>query len=428
MKKYFFAFCSVFFALLILIISYLIISASNPVKVVDNYLDFQKNVDSEIDSYGYSIDNSMIIVNPYDVNPLSAIIVFQTDDYVIPTVIVKGQNNDDIVYTYNKSKNHHLPIYCLYANYNNEVIIKVGNISKTIYIKTDDIDFDKDKLSNIDNNNMIISNIDNHLVIVDKYKNIRGFFTRMFSGNPIYLKDGHFILSTYQTNNDGSYMGVVEVDLLGKVYNQFIVPNGYYGLSTYDENNNLLYVLSSSLLVVDVQSWNVIKEYSIDNLSYKYLEYNKDLDKVFLGTDNETIVIDSDGNSSIIDEYQFNNSYLAFDKSISNYEYLLFNYKIYNSLDKSDEVKSISLLSYKKVDDVYNSYGFDFYFESNRLVISTSKGIDNGYIILDKILDKHSYKLNDNYTVINGTSLSGKYSIYIKIDSKVYKTNYYVVF
>ena len=127
MKKYFFIFCGVFFALLILIVSYLTITASNSVNIVDNYLDFQKSVDSEIDSYGYTIDNPLVIVDPYDVNMLSAMIVFQTDDYVSPTVIVKGQNNDDFVYTYSKSKIHHWPMNCVYSDYDNEVIIKVGN-------------------------------------------------------------------------------------------------------------------------------------------------------------------------------------------------------------------------------------------------------------------------------------------------------------
>ena len=155
MKKYFFIFGGVFFALLILIFSYLTITASNSVNIVDNYLDFQKSVDSEIDSYDYTIDNPLVIVDPYDVNTLSAMIVFQTNDYVSPTVIVKGQNNDDIVYTYSKSKIHHLSIYCLYADYDNEVIVKVGNTSRVINIKTDTVDVDNTKLLDLDNVNII---------------------------------------------------------------------------------------------------------------------------------------------------------------------------------------------------------------------------------------------------------------------------------
>lgn len=429
MKKYFFIFGGVFFALLILIVSYLTITASNSVNVISNYLDYQKRVDNEIDSYGYTIDNPLVIVNPYDVNPLSAMVVFQTTDYVSPTVIVKGNNDDDIVYTYSNAKVHHLPIYCLYNNYDNEVIVRVGNTSKVINIKTNLVDIDDTKLFDIDNvNDTIITNIDNHLVIVDKYKKIRGYFTKEFSGKPIYLKNGHFIVSTYQTNNDGNYMGIVEIDLLGKVHNQFIVPNGYYGLSAYNDSKNILYVLSNKLLAIDVQSWSIIKEYDIDNFNYKYLGYDNELNKIILGTDNETIVIDNDGNRDTDNNYEFSYEYLIFDKNITNYDYLLFNYKSYGLLDESIKSKSISLLSYKKTDNSYDDFGLRFYFESNRLVISSDKSIDNGYVVLDKIFDKHSYEINGTYTVINGTSLSGKYSIYVRIGNKVYKTNYYVIF
>lgn len=427
MKKYFFIFASIFFTFLILLVSYFVISASNSIDIVDNYLDYQKAIDTEIDSYGYSIDNPLVILNPYDVNPLSAMIVFQTDNYVTPTVIVKGKNNDDIVYTYSKTKLHHLPIYCLYEDYDNEIIIKINNISYTLNIRTDSLDIDRDKLLEFNDNNIIFTNIDNHLVMVDKFKNIRGYFTKEFNGKIEYLKNGHFILSTYQTNNDGKYMGVVEIDLLGKVYNQFIVPNGYNGLSAYDKSKNILYILSNKILAIDIQSWSIIKTYDIDNLNYKYLSYDDKLNKIVLGTDDEVFIV-NDSNIDNLDTYEFNDEYIAFDKNITKFEYSLFNYKSYGMLDKSTDSKSISLLSYKKPDKLYNDLGIKFYHESNRLVITSSKEIDNGYIILDKIFDKHTYKLNSNYTVINGTSLNGKYSIYIKINNKIYKTDYYVIF
>ena len=428
MKKYFFIFGGIFFAFIILIICYFAITASNSINIVDNYLDSQRNVDKQIDSYGYSIDNPLIIINPYDVNPLSAMIVFQTDDYVSPTIIVKGKNNDDVVYTYSKAKVHHLPIYCLYADYDNKVIIKANGVSKTIDIKTSNLDIDNSRLDNFNIDDTVITSIDNHLVIIDKFKNVRGYFTKEFSGKIVYLKDGHFALSTYQVNNDGKYMGIVEIDLLGKVYNQFIVPNGYYGLSAYDKDKNVLYVLSNKILAIDVQSWSIIKEYDIDDYNYQYFEFDDELNKMVLGTDENVIAVGSDGTKESIDGYGFGNSYLLFDKDITKYDYLLFGYKSYGLLSESISTKSISLLSYKKPDKFYSDFGLRFYFEGDRLVISSSKEITNGYIILDKIFDKHTYALNDNYTVVNGTSLSGKYSIYIKIDNRVYKTNYYVIF
>lgn len=431
MKKFFLIFSGIIIVFFIMVISYYVIMASNSVRVVDNYLEFQKVVDSQIDSYGYSLDDPLVIIDPYDMNLLSAMIVFQTDDYVSPSVIVKGQNNDDIVYTYPKSRIHHLPVYCLYADYDNKVIIKVNNVVKEINIKTDSIDFDNSILDSFSDDNLrIITSIDNHLVIYDRFKNIRGYFKEKFSGNPVYLDNGHYIVSSYQLNNNGSYMGIVEVDLLGKVYNQLIVPGGYYGLSFYDENTNYLYALSDKLLVIDMQTWEIIKDYNIDKLDYQYIKYDYSLNKIYLGTDEKTVVIDFDGTSEVTNDINYlkNINYLVLDRNITLDEYRLLNYKVYGTLDQTASSKNIALLSYKKMDSYYDKFGIDLYKESDRLVISSKESIGNGYIILDKFLDKHTYSLNEYQTVINSTSLSGKYSIYIKIDNEIYKTDYYVVF
>ena len=324
-----------------------------------------------------------------------------------------------------------MPVYCLYADYDNKVVIRVNDVVKEIIIKTDSIDFDNSILDSFSDDNLrITTSIDNRLVIYDRFKNIRGYFKVKFSGNPVCLKNGHYIVSSYQLNNNGSYMGIVEVDLLGKVYNQFIVPSGYYGLSFYDENTNYLYVLSDKLLVIDMQTWEIIKDYDIDKLDYQYIKYDYSLNKIYLGTDEKTVVVDLNGTSEITDDINYleNTNYLVLDRNITLDDYRLLNYKVYGTLDKTVDSKNIALLSYRKLDSYYNKFGIELYKESDRLIIKSKESIENGYIILDKFLDKHTYSLNEYQTVINSTSLSGKYSIYIKIDNIIYKTDYYVIF
>ena len=56
-----------------------------------------------------------------------------------------------------------------------------------------------------------------------------------------------------------------------------------------------------------------------------------------------------------------------------------------------------------------------------------SKKKDNEiYIILDKFGERKVYNMNSNKYYINTVNLSGRYDIYVKIDDKVYKTDYYV--
>ena len=62
--------------------------------------------------------------------------------------------------------------------------------------------------------------------------------------------------------------------------------------------------------------------------------------------------------------------------------------------------------------------------DSNRISVSNGTG-NKIYLILDKLFDKRIYRINDvGYINLNG--LNGKYTIYYKINDKVYKTDYFV--
>ena len=60
----------------------------------------------------------------------------------------------------------------------------------------------------------------------------------------------------------------------------------------------------------------------------------------------------------------------------------------------------------------------------NRISIYNNTGKEV-YLILDKLFDKRIYEVKDTkYVNLNG--LKGKYTIYYRIDGKVYKTDYYI--
>ena len=87
------------------------------------------------------------------------------------------------------------------------------------------------------------------------------------------------------------------------------------------------------------------------------------------------------------------------------------------------------ILKYHNPDKLYKSHKIKIKKENNKLLIKgefTNK--ENNYIILEKFLEKKVYKLKKGYNYINNCGLSGDYSIYIKINNKIYKTNKYVTF
>ena len=110
-------------------------------KTIDNELAEltakQKTMDDKIkdivENGDYTFDAPCIIKNPYELNPLSAIIIFNTKENVSVDVSI----NDTKVTTVAKSKDHIIPVYGLYANSSNFIELKLSNgKTKTIEIKT----------------------------------------------------------------------------------------------------------------------------------------------------------------------------------------------------------------------------------------------------------------------------------------------------
>ena len=119
-------------------VGYLVVSANTEVKIEDNIIDRQNEQIEYLKSYGYTLDNPNVILNPYDISPLTALIIFETNDAVPVSITVVGKNSDNS-YTkdFEKSKVHYIPVYGLYADYNNKIIIKCQNTEKVVEIKTE---------------------------------------------------------------------------------------------------------------------------------------------------------------------------------------------------------------------------------------------------------------------------------------------------
>ena len=78
----------------------------------------------------YSVDNPKIIKDPYKMNPLSALILFYTDEDLELDIYI----NDGYMSTITASKEHILPIYGLHNNQDNKVRLEFSNGYKKEYI------------------------------------------------------------------------------------------------------------------------------------------------------------------------------------------------------------------------------------------------------------------------------------------------------
>ena len=66
----------------------------------------------------YTLEKPYIKLNPYLINPLSAVVAFRTEEETAVTVTIFGkENKGTIVHTFPRKKEHILPILGLYGGY-----------------------------------------------------------------------------------------------------------------------------------------------------------------------------------------------------------------------------------------------------------------------------------------------------------------------
>lgn len=210
----------------------------------------QYKKESKFKTKGYTIENPNVIQNPYGNSPLTALVSFETEEKVSPKVIIKGEDElSTFEHTFEKGTSHTLPIYGLYADYDNEVTIVYGDTTKTIHIKTEklpdnmvlptDVTASKEKLTN-DLYFYTPSSI-GYTCAYDVNGDVRWYLTNYALWKIDRLQNGHLLVSTERLINTPYYMtGLYEMDLLGKVYTEFSLEGGYHHDYYEMENGNLL--------------------------------------------------------------------------------------------------------------------------------------------------------------------------------------------
>ena len=59
-------------------IGYKVVSANTKIDEIDDIITIQEKEEDYLTYYNYTLDNPNIILNPYNISPLSAIIIFET--------------------------------------------------------------------------------------------------------------------------------------------------------------------------------------------------------------------------------------------------------------------------------------------------------------------------------------------------------------
>lgn len=267
-----------------IVVGYFFVTGGEKVLEKKDILVYQSELENKFTSYGYTIDKPNIILNPYEISPLTALVMFETSDYVSPTVTIVGKSEKTTyTHTFKESKTHYLEILGLYPDYNNEVIISYGNVSKKIYIQTgklpdnfvmpSSIYKDEDKLDN--ELYFYTPSSIGYTCAYDINGDVRWYLTESFIWEINRLRNGNLLLSTDKLVNNPYYTtGLYEMNMLGKIYFEYNIDGGYHH-DYYEMPNGNILVLSNNfangtvedyIVELDLRDGSIVKKFDLTDI------------------------------------------------------------------------------------------------------------------------------------------------------------------
>ena len=271
--------------------SYNNLTGKNEIDLTASLVTKQNEIENTIKTNGYTIDNPKVLLDPYDASPLTALILFETEEEVSPKITIEGKDKLTTIETeFAKNTKHYLPIYGLYADYNNKVDISYTlsdgkKITKQVEIQTDKLpdDFvlptsvkkDSSKLTN--DLYFFTPSSKGYTCAYDVNGDVRWYLSNNAVWDNTRLKNGHMMVSTERLVNSPYYMtGLYEIDLLGHIYNEYSLKGGYHHdyfelpngnlLVASDDFNNESGTVEDYIVELDRATGNIIKTWDLKDI------------------------------------------------------------------------------------------------------------------------------------------------------------------
>lgn len=200
--------------------------------------ELEKNYQTLLDSGGYDEDNIYIKLNPYEASPLSALLLFQTDEAMKVEISVAGKDEETTIKNSfdDYTTKHSIPVLGLYANTKNQVTVtltdKAGNsMEKSVTIKTGALpdSLAKIEVKEADTQKMELGDSEVTFVVpstkqayaFDTNGDVRWYSTRYNSHIFKELDNGNLLYLTKESNDANTYNVLLETDYLGKIYKRY---------------------------------------------------------------------------------------------------------------------------------------------------------------------------------------------------------------
>lgn len=262
----------------------------------------EQYLDDLLNRNWYTFDDLLVIKDPFSMAPLMALILFQTEQNYSVQITVKGkQEGRDLVSEFPAGKQHRIPIWGLYAAYENQVMLRLFREDGTFFreriicicteplppLLFDDISVD---VKPEENEFILISGgLDVLPCIVDGEGEIRYYIRRNPKGYGIFpISEGRFLylekkISTPTFTNPNAVQ-FYEMDFLGRVKKSYFVEKGcHHDGCEMTPGGNFLLAGSShreqtedEILEMDRESGAVVKTLRMEQILGDYYKDRPD--------------------------------------------------------------------------------------------------------------------------------------------------------
>ena len=198
----------------------------------------EKKYQNLLKSGEYTEDNIYVQLDPYDASPLSALLLFQTEDAMTVDISVAGKDEATTIKNSfdDYETDHSIPVLGLYPDTENEVTITLtdesGNsIEKTVTIKTGTLaksiaaidvkEADTQKMDLGDSELTFVIPSTKRAYAFDANGDVRWYSTRYNSHIFKELDNGNLLYLTKESNDADTYNVLLETDYLGKIYHHY---------------------------------------------------------------------------------------------------------------------------------------------------------------------------------------------------------------
>ncbi len=262
---------------------------SPSVEEIDHTMSHQHQIDQTLSetlkNTTYTFESPYVSLNPYGNAPLSALIAFHTDEAQPVTLTVKGKDEQTtFTHTFDATTSHLIPVYGLYADTLNQVTLTLGEEkTQTIELQTDPLpaDFPLPTHTSADRQQLgndlyfLTPASTGYTAAYDINGDVRWFITTKNIWEVSRLNNGHLLLSADRTSAPPYYMtGLVEMDLIGKIYVDYQLPGGYHHDAIELPNGNFLVATNTphaltvedAIVEVDRQTGEIIKTWDLTKI------------------------------------------------------------------------------------------------------------------------------------------------------------------